>query len=228
VQEGGVARRLAVLVGERAGVLARRRGAAEDEHGLALDVEAGVVVIEGLVAVLGRDAVAGEDHRHAVERPAAADAQGGEIGLGPGLDLLVVGAGGGQLLGLAQPGVAADGERLEVAVGAAGGLQPGLAEGGGDVVGGRLDPRGARAAPLAGVVGQVRHVGLQAGRHRADVLGGRPRPPTTAARAASTRTGRTRPGRGSEPWASILSARRVMRRRPRAGDPPSSADGDRF
>ena len=74
------------LAGERAVLLVLLRLAADDQDGLALDVEPGVVVVvELLGVVLGGDPVAGEDDRHAVERAAAADGQRGEVDLGLGL-----------------------------------------------------------------------------------------------------------------------------------------------
>ena len=65
--------------------------AAEDQDGLALDVEPGVVVVvEFRRVVLGRDPVAGEDDRHAVERPAACRSPGDEIGLRLGFEVLAL------------------------------------------------------------------------------------------------------------------------------------------
>ena len=74
------------LAGEGALLLVLLRLAADDQHGLALDVEPGVVVVVELPGVvLGGDAIAGEDDRHAVERAAAADRQRREVDLGLGL-----------------------------------------------------------------------------------------------------------------------------------------------
>ena len=113
------------LAVERAVVLVLLRLAADDQDGLALDVEAGVVVVvELLRVVLGRDPVAGEDDRHAIKRPAASRWPAGvKSAFGAALSAFPSGPLEAQLGAVPQDRGAADRERLEVSLGARGGLE---------------------------------------------------------------------------------------------------------
>ena len=195
VPEGGEVGVL--LAGERAVVLVLLRLAADDQDGLALDVEPGVVVVvELLGVVLGGDAIAGEDDRHAFERAAAADRQGDEVVLGFGLQSPVA-SGPVRLRARSGPsvGLPLSGERLKIPLEPRGRLEPGLLE---------CSPRDTRRPPrspsspapaLAGVVGQEGDVTLQPRFGRACDMLRRDRPGRRNGQAP----------RSSRPWPEISS-----------------------
>ena len=85
VVEGG--ERGVLLASEEAVFLILLGLAAQDQDGLPLHVEVGVIVVLELqLAVVGRDAVAGEDERRSLNSPAPAEGQRLEVLLGLALE----------------------------------------------------------------------------------------------------------------------------------------------
>ena len=147
---------------ERTGFVVLLRLATDQEDGLALDVDVGIIVVVELeVGILGRDSVTGENYRNVIDRAAAPKREGHEVGLIRSFEAVPSRAFHRKRGIRTELGPSGDRERLKITIGARRRLESGSPEYIGDVIRGGFNPFCPRCPPVAGVGRQEAHISFQ-------------------------------------------------------------------